>query len=122
MERCTSKWLSPSQDISNRCAIRDHTHKSDRLCLFLGLGHDDSQGNNLCCQPFSAFATPLTPSVRNSSDHSSCLGIGEEFLARFHSDHLIQVHASLGVIYVSRIQTAKGSSYEWEPQEPDPFD
>src|SRR5258708_28108522 len=76
----------------------------------------------LCCQPFSAFAAPLTPSVRNSSDHSSCLGIGEEFLARFLSDHLIQVHASLGVIYVSRIQTAKGSSYEWEPQEPDPFD
>jgi hypothetical protein len=50
------------------------------------------------------------------------LGIGEAFLARLHSDHLIQVPASSAVIYVSRIQAPKGSSHEWEPQEPVPFD
>jgi len=94
-----------------------HAKAIGSVC-FSARGHDASQGNNLCCQPFSAFATPLTPSVRNSSDHSSCLGIGEEFLARFQSGHLIQVHASLGVIYVSRIQTAKGSSMNGSHKSP----
>ena len=47
------------------------------------------------------------------------LGKGEELLARFHSDRSIQVPASSGLIYVSQIQQ-KGSSYEWEPQEPVP--
>src|SRR5277367_4824047 len=50
------------------------------------------------------------------------LGIGETFLARFHGDHWIKVPGSSGVIYVSRIQTSKASSYEWELQEPVPFD
>jgi hypothetical protein len=48
------------------------------------------------------------------------LGKGEGLLARFHSDHSIQVFASSVLIYASRIQR-KGSSYEWKPQELVPF-
>jgi len=56
------------------------------------------------------------------SPYGSCrdLGKGEELLARFHSDHSIQVLASSGLICVSRIQR-KGSYYEWESPEPVPF-
>ena len=38
----------------------------------------------------------------------SDLGIGEDFLARFHSDHQIQVPGSFEVTGVSRIQAPKG--------------
>jgi hypothetical protein len=47
---------------------------------------------------------------------------GKEFLARFHSDHQIQVPANSEVIYVSRVQTREGSSYEWQQPETGPFD
>ena len=47
------------------------------------------------------------------------LAKGEELLSRFDSDHSIQVLVSSVLTYASRIQR-KGSSYEWEPQEPVP--
>jgi hypothetical protein len=91
--------LLQQQEICKRSAIRDHARRSDRLLVPVGWyratglptelqSHDCNMQRNKrlqevrglgpcvaleCCQLFSAFATRLTPNVRNTSESfASC--------------------------------------------------
>jgi hypothetical protein len=117
-KRTASRFRAAKRRIDRRrwplytpSAFVERSPRRQLLTVILHGSHGEAQPVTFC---------KIFQMLRTNPGKVRGLGKGEELLTRFHSDHSIQVLASSGLICVSRIQR-KGSSYEWESQQPVPF-